>query len=297
GRVGGDDLEDVDVQRQGQDDILAGHRLGNELDDRLGDLHLLQVDELKVVELGNGLHHLGLGRVVRLDQGLLELDAGAAGQSLGLVELVGAEGAVTEQDVNEVAARFSHGSRLRNVGRMRVEWSCRPAGWGRGDGRRAAAVVPTGNGRHRDLSTERSRRLDRSWMVSRYARDWPACKGKAPGFSRPTRAAGRLAWVLSFRRVLLPPPCRAITIYSPRHPPSRPNSHYPHSLRDRPWPRPKCPLGPTGQGGGSSEGQLLQAGAADLPTALSGLPPAGQAAGRVRDDRARRPVQGGRERE
>ena len=44
-------------------------------------------------------------------------------------------------------------------------------------------------------------------------------------------------------------------------------------------------------------GQLLQGRPADLPAALPGLPPARQAAGRLRHDRARRPAQGRRERQ
>src|SRR5205807_6356809 len=56
--------------------------------------------------------------IVRFDQGFLEFDAGAGCQPFGLVELVGADGAVADEDVDEVATRFSHGNKLRIGGRI-----------------------------------------------------------------------------------------------------------------------------------------------------------------------------------
>ena len=57
---------------QRHDDVLAGDRLGHQLDDRGGDLDLAEVDELQAVLLGLGLHDvLGLG-VAQLGQGVLE---------------------------------------------------------------------------------------------------------------------------------------------------------------------------------------------------------------------------------
>ena len=85
-------------------------------------------DELQVVKLGDGLHHLGLGGVVRLDQRLLQLDAGAGCQAFGFLELVGADGAISDEDVDEVAARFSHGSRLQFEDEYRNHSQCEQIG-------------------------------------------------------------------------------------------------------------------------------------------------------------------------
>ena len=47
GRVRGDDLEDVAFEGERQHDVFAGHRLGHQFDDRLGDFDVGQVDELQ----------------------------------------------------------------------------------------------------------------------------------------------------------------------------------------------------------------------------------------------------------
>ncbi len=57
---------------EGHDDVFAGERLGHELDDRGGDLDLVERDEREAMLLGLGLHDVvGVG-VAQVDQGLLD---------------------------------------------------------------------------------------------------------------------------------------------------------------------------------------------------------------------------------
>src|SRR5262249_19076632 len=58
GGVAHDDLEGPVVLGHGQDDVLAGDRLGDQLDDRRGDGDLGQIDKLQAVVLGHGTHDL-----------------------------------------------------------------------------------------------------------------------------------------------------------------------------------------------------------------------------------------------
>ena len=67
---------------EGHDDVFAGERLGDELDDGGGDLDLVELDERQAVLFGLGLHDVvGVG-VAQLDQRLLDGTAAIALASL-----------------------------------------------------------------------------------------------------------------------------------------------------------------------------------------------------------------------
>ena len=71
-RVMHDDLDGAALLAEGHDDVLAGERLGDELDDRGGDLDLAEVDEVEAVLLGLGLGDLLEVGVAEADEGLLD---------------------------------------------------------------------------------------------------------------------------------------------------------------------------------------------------------------------------------
>ena len=117
GGVADDDLEGPALLSQGQDDVFARHRLGHQLDDgrRNGDVG--EIDELHAVELGDGGHHLLVGGVAELDQGVGQFGPGLLRDALRFLELVGAEDLLANQDLREVTARLGHESTLqRNRG-------------------------------------------------------------------------------------------------------------------------------------------------------------------------------------
>ena len=67
-RIVHDDPDGPALLREGHDDVFAGERLGDELDDRGGDLDLAELDEGQAVLLGLGLHDVvGVG-VAQLDE-------------------------------------------------------------------------------------------------------------------------------------------------------------------------------------------------------------------------------------
>ena len=101
-----DDLDRPVLLGQGHHDVLAGERLGDELDDRGGDLDLAELDEGHAVLFGLGLHDVvGVG-VAELDQRVLERDVA---HPLGFLELVGADHPALDQDLGPVAALLRHG--------------------------------------------------------------------------------------------------------------------------------------------------------------------------------------------
>ena len=71
-RIMHDHTDDPTLLREGHDDVFAGERFGNELDDRGGDLDLAELDERQAVLFGLGLHDVvGVG-VAQLDEGVLD---------------------------------------------------------------------------------------------------------------------------------------------------------------------------------------------------------------------------------
>ncbi len=71
-RVVHDDTDEPAFLREGHDDVFAGERFGDELDDRGGDLDLAELDEGQAVLFGLGLHDVvGVG-VAQLDERLLD---------------------------------------------------------------------------------------------------------------------------------------------------------------------------------------------------------------------------------
>src|SRR5262245_11655956 len=120
-------------------------------------------------------------------------------------------------------------------------------------------------------------------MVSAYARRESVCKGKISGI-RPPGEVDTIPDTPSPRQDYTAPRPPCYNKLLPPHRPSRPNWHDSNSSRNRPRLHPKCPVGAAAggrEGRPAGEGQLLQGRPADLPTALPGLPPAGQATGRL----------------
>ena len=75
-RIMHDHTDGAALLGEGHDDVLAGERFGDELDDRGGDLDLVELDERQAVLLGLGLHDVvGVG-VTQLDQRLLDRPPG-----------------------------------------------------------------------------------------------------------------------------------------------------------------------------------------------------------------------------
>ena len=105
-RVVHDDLDRAVLLGERHHDVFAGERLGDELDDRGGDLDLAELDEVHAVLLGLGLHDVvGVG-VAELDERLLERDVA---HPLGFLELVGADDPALDQDLGPVAGLLRHG--------------------------------------------------------------------------------------------------------------------------------------------------------------------------------------------
>ena len=105
-RVVHDDLDGAVLLGQGHDDVFAGERLGDELDDRGGDLDLAELDEGHAVLLGLGLHDVvGVG-VAELDERLLERDVA---HPLGFLELIGADHPALDQDLGPISVLLRHG--------------------------------------------------------------------------------------------------------------------------------------------------------------------------------------------
>jgi hypothetical protein len=101
-----DDLDGAVLLRQGHHDVLASDRLGDELDDRGGDLELTELDEGQIVLLGLGLHDVVGAGVAQLSEGLFEREVA---HPLSFLDLVGADDPPLDQDVRPVAALFRHG--------------------------------------------------------------------------------------------------------------------------------------------------------------------------------------------
>src|SRR5262249_38159764 len=108
-RVAHDDLEGAVLGGQRQDHVFASHGFGYQLDNRLRNGDLGEVDKLQAVELGDGAHDVFSRGVVELDDGVLKLGAGLAGHGAGFFDLVGAQGLAPDKNFGEVAAGFGHG--------------------------------------------------------------------------------------------------------------------------------------------------------------------------------------------
>jgi len=115
------DLEHGAVDLEWNDDVVAGDRLGDGVDHLLGNDPAVEVDELHLVEFGEGLDGLFLRDIAELDEDVLQLGAGGFRHGAGLGQLVGAHQLIANEDVAEVsAARLRHGCRLRGYERTRL---------------------------------------------------------------------------------------------------------------------------------------------------------------------------------
>ena len=125
GQVAGvahDDLEHRPVGGVGQDDVLAGDRLGHLLDDGGGDGHVGQVDELDAAVLGDGAHDLLGGGVAELDEGVGELGPGLLRDAARLLELVGAEDVLLDEDGRKSPRALAMCSHSRNRVKGVARW-------------------------------------------------------------------------------------------------------------------------------------------------------------------------------
>ena len=104
-RVGHDDLDGPVFLGHGHDEVFPGERLGDQLDDRGGNLHLVKVDVVHAELFGLGLHDLFHVGVAQLLERLLD---GQVAHPLGLIELVGADDASANEDFGPVFGLLGH---------------------------------------------------------------------------------------------------------------------------------------------------------------------------------------------
>ncbi len=108
GRIADDDGERFSRHAKGQHDVLSRYRFGQQLDDGRRNGHVVEVEKGEAKRLGTGNHDFPRTGPSEPNEDVFEPGAGLSGDVPGFGELFGADDAVGEEDVGEVAGITEH---------------------------------------------------------------------------------------------------------------------------------------------------------------------------------------------
>ena len=102
-RIADDDRQPAIPLRKGDYRVLPDHGLGNQLDHRGRDRHLVEVDVVQAVLFRHRPHHLFAGGVSQPDQGIGQLDPRFLGHLSGFGQLVRTDDLLADEDFGVIA--------------------------------------------------------------------------------------------------------------------------------------------------------------------------------------------------
>ncbi len=111
-RIADDHAEGLPFVGHGEDDVFTSHRFGNQFDHRRRDHNLFQVHVVQMMLFRNRPHHVVAGGVAQPDQRVTHAGGRLAGHRLGLVQLIRADHALTQENVGKTTHAGRHISML-----------------------------------------------------------------------------------------------------------------------------------------------------------------------------------------